>query len=95
MIYAATQYITEEENLERIISEIREDQTREVKEFQKVGKLLEAQRLQQRVDYDIEMIKEIGYCKGIENYARYLAGKLPGETPNTLLDYFPENFCWF
>lgn len=57
MIYAATQYITEEENLERIISEIREDQTREVKEFQKVGKLLEAQRLQQRVDYDIEMIK--------------------------------------
>lgn len=92
VIYAATQYITEEEDLERIIKEIREDQVREVKQFQDSGKLLEAQRLQQRVDYDIEMIKEIGHCKGIENYARYLAGKLPGETPNTLLDYFPENF---
>lgn len=92
VIYAATQYITEEEDLDRIVGEIREDQEREVRQFQEQGKLLEAQRLQQRVDYDIEMIKEIGYCKGIENYARYLAGKAPGETPNTLLEYFPEDF---
>lgn len=92
VIYAATQYITEEEDLDRMLKEIKEDQEREVKVFEEQGKLLEAQRLQQRVDYDIEMIQEIGYCKGIENYARYLARKAPGETPNTLLEYFPEDF---
>lgn len=92
VIYAATQYITEEEDIDRIVSEIREDQKIEVAAFRESGKLLEAQRLEQRVDYDLEMIQEIGYCKGIENYARYLARKKAGETPNTLLEYFPEDF---
>lgn len=92
VIYAATQYITEEQDLDRIIGEVKEDEEREVRNFREHGKLLEAQRLQQRVDYDIEMIQEIGYCKGIENYARYLAKKAPGEIPNTLLEYFPEDF---
>lgn len=94
-IYPATHYITEEGDVERIVSEIKEDMKREVKAFEDAGKLLEAQRLKQRTEYDLEMIQEIGYCKGVENYSRYLSGKGPGETPNTLLDYFPEDFLVF
>ena len=67
----------------------------EVEAFEKKGKLLEAQRLKQRTEYDIEMIREIGYCKGIENYSRYLSGKKPGETPDTLLEYFPKDFVTY
>ena len=95
MIYPATQYLTADGDNERIISEIQKDMKKEVAAFEEKGKLLEAQRLKQRTEYDIEMIREIGYCKGIENYSRYLSGKNPGETPDTLLEYFPEDFVIF
>ena len=95
MIYPATQYLTEDGDVERIIGEIQKDKIEEVKAFENKGKLLEAQRLKQRTEYDIEMIREIGYCKGIENYSRYLSGKKPGETPDTLLEYFPKDFVTY
>lgn len=95
MIYPATQYLTEDGDIERIIAEIQKDKLEEVKSFEDKGKLLEAQRLKQRTEYDIEMIREIGYCKGIENYSRYLSGKKPGETPDTLLEYFPKDFVTY
>lgn len=95
MIYPATQYLTEDGDVERIIGEIQKDKIEEVKAFEDKGKLLEAQRLKQRTEYDIEMIREIGYCKGIENYSRYLSGKKPGETPDTLLEYFPKDFVTY
>lgn len=94
-IYPATQYLTADGDVERIIAEIQKDKIAEVKAFEEKGKLLEAQRLKQRTDYDIEMIREIGYCKGIENYSRYLSGKDPGETPDTLLEYFPSDFVTY
>lgn len=94
-IYPATQYLTEDGDVERIITEIQKDKLEEVKAFEDKGKLLEAQRLKQRTEYDIEMIREIGYCKGIENYSRYLSGKKPGETPDTLLEYFPKDFVTY
>ncbi len=95
MIYPATQYLTEDGDIERIIAEIQKDKLEEVKAFEDKGKLLEAQRLKQRTEYDIEMIREIGYCKGIENYSRYLSGKKLGETPDTLLEYFPKDFVTY
>ena len=95
MIYPATQYLTADGDDERIIKEIQRDMKIEVEAFEKKGKLLEAQRLKQRTEYDIEMIREIGYCKGIENYSRYLSGKKVGETPDTLLEYFPDDFLIF
>lgn len=95
MIYPATQYLTEDGDVERIIGEIQKDKIEEVKVFEDKGKLLEAQRLKQRTEYDIEMIREIGYCKGIENYSRYLSEKKPGETPDTLLEYFPKDFVTY
>ncbi|WP_288304987.1 excinuclease ABC subunit UvrB [uncultured Fusobacterium sp.] len=95
VIYPATQYLTADGDVERIISEIQKDKQEEIKAFEEQGKLLEAQRLKQRTDYDIEMIREIGYCKGIENYSRYLSGKKPGETPDTLLEYFPKDFVTY
>ncbi|WP_300390352.1 excinuclease ABC subunit UvrB [Fusobacterium sp.] len=95
MIYPATQYLTEDGDVERIIAEIQKDKIEEVKAFEEKGKLLEAQRLKQRTEYDIEMIREIGYCKGIENYSRYLSGKGVGETPDTLLQYFPKDFVTY
>jgi len=95
MIYPATQYLTADGDDEKIIKEIQRDMKIEVEAFEKKGKLLEAQRLKQRTEYDIEMIREIGYCKGIENYSRYLSGKKVGETPDTLLEYFPDDFLIF
>lgn len=92
VISPATHYVTEEGEQERIIEEIRKDLKKEVKEFEEKGKLLEAQRLKQRTDYDLEMIREVGYCKGIENYSRYLTHKNPGDKPDTLMDYFPKDF---
>lgn len=94
-IMPATHYVTEEGDLNRIVTEIREDLKIQLKKFEDENKLLEAQRLKQRTEYDLEMIREVGYCKGIENYSRYLAGKLPGETPHTLLEYFPKDFLIF
>ncbi|WP_147391732.1 excinuclease ABC subunit UvrB [Fusobacterium ulcerans] len=95
VLYPATQYLTADEDNERILAEIQKDLKIEVEAFEKRGKLLEAQRLKQRTEYDIEMIREIGYCKGIENYSRYLSGKKEGETPDTLLEYFPKDFLIF
>ena len=95
VIYPATQYLTADDDKDRIIQEIKDDLKVEVKKFEDDKKLLEAQRLRQRTEYDLEMITEIGYCKGIENYSRYLSGKKPGETPDTLFEYFPKDFLLF
>lgn len=95
VVYPSTHYLTEEEKLESIINEIKEDMTKEVEDFKNAGKILEAERLKQRTTYDIEMIQEIGHCKGIENYSRYLSGKKPNERPDTLIDYFPKDFLIF
>ncbi|ADO82308.1 excinuclease ABC subunit UvrB [Ilyobacter polytropus] len=94
-IMPATHYVTEENEIERIIEDIKEDLKIQIKKFESEGKLLEAQRIKQRTEYDLEMIREVGYCKGIENYSRYLAGKEPGESPHTLLEYFPKDFLIF
>lgn len=94
-ISPASHYLTEKDELERILEEIKRDLDIEYNEFIEKGKLLQGERLKQRIEYDIEMIREIGYCKGIENYARYLSGKKAGETPNTLLEYFPDDFIVF
>ena len=95
VIYPSTHYLTEEEKIDSIINEIKEDMTKEVEDFKNAGKILEAERLKQRTTYDIEMIQEIGHCKGIENYSRYLSGKKPNERPDTLIDYFPKDFLIF
>lgn len=92
IIPPANHYVTESSELDSIISEIKKDLIIEINNFKKEGKLLEAQRLEQRTKYDIEMIKEIGHCKGIENYSRYLTFKKPGDRPDTLIDYFPKDF---
>ncbi len=92
----ATHYaIGNEANLDAILDEIRHDCLVRVKEFEDAGKLIEAQRIKERVYYDLEMIKEVGYCSGIENYSRYFDGRKAGEPPYTLLDYFPKDFVLF
>lgn len=95
VIFPASHYAVEEQKLKNAISFIEKDLKDEVKAFNDSGKLIEAQRLSQRVNYDIEMIKEIGFCKGIENYSRYFDGRTAGEPPFTLLDYFPKDFIVF
>ncbi|WP_321328098.1 excinuclease ABC subunit UvrB [uncultured Ilyobacter sp.] len=94
-IMPATHYVTEENEIDRIIEDIKTDLKDQIKKFESEGKLLEAQRIKQRTEYDLEMIREVGYCKGIENYSRYLSGKNPGESPHTLLEYFPKDFLIF
>ncbi len=94
-IYPASHYIVPPEKLETAIAEIERELDARVEEFKAEGKLLEAQRILQRTRYDIEMLREIGMCKGIENYSRVLAGRQPGSTPFTLLDYFPEDYVLF
>lgn len=94
-IFPASHYAASRERLERAIKLIERDLEIRVKELREQGKLLEAQRLLQRTNYDIEMMREIGYCTGIENYSRYMDGRKPGEPPYTLLDYFPEDFLMF
>ncbi|MBP6408231.1 MAG: excinuclease ABC subunit UvrB [Fusobacteriaceae bacterium] len=91
----ASHYIAEEDDVETICENIKRDMEERVDEFTRKNLLLEAQRIKQRTEYDLEMIKEIGYCKGIENYSRYLTGKKEGDTPFTLLDYFPRNYLTF
>lgn len=81
--------------MERAIGEIRAECDARVKTFEQQGKLLEAQRIRQRTDYDIEMMQELGYCSGIENYSRIISGRAPGSAPMTLLDYFPKDFLLF
>ena len=91
-IYPATHYVASKVVRERALKQIEKDRIKAIEEFTKEGKLLEAERIGQRVAYDIEMIKEIGYCSGIENYSRYFDGRKEGEAPFTLLDYFPKDF---
>ena len=91
-IYPATHYVAPEENRKKILTTIEHDMLEQVSMFTAQNKLLEAQRIEQRTRYDIEMIKNIGYCNGIENYSRYFDNRLPGTPPYTLLDYFPDNF---
>lgn len=92
LISPATHFLAASEWIERALVTIEEEMIERVKYFKKQGKLLEAQRLESRTEYDMEMIAELGFCSGIENYSRHILGKEPGETPNTLLDFFPEDF---
>lgn len=95
VIFPATHYAVEEEKMKNALRAIAKDEDDEVRAFNGDGKLIEAQRLKQRTDYDMEMMQEIGFCKGIENYSRYFDGRNVGEPPFTLLDYFPQGFITF
>jgi excinuclease ABC subunit B len=94
-IYPTKHFVTTFRKIEEAISEIERDAEERVTWFRDHGKLLEAQRLESRTKFDVEMMQEIGYCSGIENYSRYLSGRKPGERPDTLMDYFPEDFLLF
>lgn len=94
-IYPAKHFVTTKEKLQLAIASIQDELAERVRELEAAGKLLEAQRLKQRTLYDIEMLSEVGYCSGIENYSRHLDGRAPGQTPWTLLDYFPDDFLIF
>ena len=94
-IYPASHYVTTKEKMAAAIDRIRVECDERVKYFTDNGKLLEAQRIKQRTDYDIEMMQELGYCSGIENYSRVISNRAPGSPPLTLLDYFPKDFLLF
>ena len=94
-IYPATHYAVSEETRLRALDEIENEMIERVEFFRSQGKLIEAQRIEERTRYDLEMMQEIGYCSGVENYSRVLAGRAPGSTPSTLLDYFPRDFIMF
>lgn len=94
-IYPASHYVISPDKMEKSISLIYAEMLERVKEFESEGKLLEAQRIKQRTEYDIEMLRETGFCKGIENYSRVMSGRAPGSAPFTLLDYFPNDFLLF
>ena len=91
-IYPASHFVTKEEELERAVSTIRAELAERLKELDRKGSTLESQRLEQRTLYDLELLEEMGFCPGIENYSRHFTGRAPGETPPTLIDYFPEDF---
>ena len=94
-IYPASHYVTTKEKMAAAIQEIRRERDERVAWFEENGKLIEAQRIKQRTDYDIEMMQELGFCSGIENYSRIISGRPVGSAPMTLLDYFPEDFVLF
>ena len=94
-IYPASHYVTPKDKMEQAIEEIRREMEERVKWFEDNGKLVEAQRIAQRTNYDMEMLQEIGFCSGIENYSRIMSGRKPGSAPYTLLDYFPDDFLLF
>ena len=94
-IYPASHYIVPREKMAVALKEIEAEMEERVKFFKSEDKLIEAQRIEQRTRYDIEMLSEIGMCKGIENYSRVLSGRKPGSQPCTLLDYFPDDFLLF
>lgn len=94
-IYPASHYIVPREKLNKAIHELEDELAERVKYFKENDKLVEAQRIEQRTNYDMEMLQEIGFCKGIENYSRVLAGRKPGSAPYTLLDYFPDDYLMF
>ncbi len=91
-IFPATHYAVGRDRMERALKQIEEDREIAIKDFENEGKLIEAERIGQRVAYDIEMMREVGFCSGIENYSRYFDGRVPGEAPYTLIDYFPKGF---
>lgn len=92
MIFPASHYVTEDEDLKIAMKDIEAEMEEQVKKFKAEGKLIEAQRIEQRTRYDLEMMQEMGYCSGIENYSRHLTHRKAGDAPYTLLDYFPEDF---
>ena len=94
-IYPASHYVVEHDKMEKALENIYNEMEETVEKFKAEGKLLEAQRIQQRTLYDIEMLRETGFCKGIENYSRVMSGRKPGTAPFTLLDYFPDDFILF
>ena len=95
LLFPATHYAVERESMLAALDDIRDDMLRQVEFFQSQGKILEAERLKQRTVYDMEMLRELGYCSGIENYARYFDGRKPGDPPFTLLDFFPDDYLLF
>ncbi|MEN6348804.1 MAG: excinuclease ABC subunit UvrB [Syntrophomonas sp.] len=95
MIFPASHFVTTRDRMLEAAGEIEEELDKQLHRFKKDGNLLEAQRIEQRTRYDLEMIKEVGYCKGIENYSRYITGRAPGEPPYTLMDFFPADFLLF
>ncbi len=94
-IYPASHYVIAQDKMERSIAEIYAEMEERVKYFEKNGKLLEAQRIRERTQYDMEMLRETGFCKGIENYSRVMSGRAPGSAPFTLLNYFPDDYILF
>jgi excinuclease ABC subunit B len=94
-IWPATEYVTSKPTIERAVDEIRHELEQQVRQFESENRLLEAHRIRQRTEYDLEMLKELGFCNGIENYSRILEGRAPGTHPFTLLDYFPQDFVVF
>ena len=94
-IYPATHYAVSDDKRERALNEIMQEMVERVEFFRSQGKLIEAQRIEERVKYDMEMLREVGFCSGVENYSRVLAGRPAGSTPHTLLDYFPEDYLLF
>jgi excinuclease ABC subunit B len=94
-IYPATHFVTAEDRLQRALQNIEAELEERYAELEREGKVLEAYRLRQRTQYDLEMLRELGYCSGIENYSRHLDGRAPGSTPYTLLDYFPDDYVTF
>ena len=95
VIYPASHYVSDRDNLERAMSDVRDELCERLRLFQSQNKLVEAQRLEQRTQLDLEMMQELGYCTGIENYSRHLDGRKEGDPPATLLDYFPDDFVLF
>ncbi len=91
-IFPASHYVVSKENMERAIKDIEEELEEQIQYFKGQGKLLEAQRISERTNFDIEMMRETGFCSGIENYSRHLSGLKPGQPPHTLIDYFPDDF---
>lgn len=94
-IFPARQFVTAYEALKLAIPKIKDELKQQVAHFKKIGKKLEAHRIEQRVNYDIEMLLETGYCTGIENYSRFIENREPGSPPSTLIDYFPDNWLLF
>lgn len=90
-IFPASHFVTREEKMKRAIKNIEQELQEQLEKFRQEDKLLEAQRLEQRTNYDLEMMNEMGFCSGIENYSRHLSFREPGSTPYTLLDYFPDD----
>ncbi len=94
-IYPASHYVVSPEKMEEALKQINDEMEKQVAEFEKQGKLIEAQRIRQRTEYDMEMLRETGFCKGIENYSAIMSGRKSGEPPFTLLDYFPDDYVLF